>query len=342
MLNANMNRLTYIIGLIILISSCKLEQEGERVLTEIKEGTELKDEGVFPELINITELEKTDFVATLESSFNHENNIIYGATIPFAWNEIRKEIGSPLSEFTSKDLEQLNNTISFLNVLQGDEYQTSVKVNGDEIRAKAYFRKSLPFEEPLTKFEDGLKFGASKVESFGFWGGSSYARINYFNNENDFSISLFPENKEHEIILIMNQKVKHTSSDFTEYLKVLIQQKNKNVYFNDDDKVEVPIIEFNLEKTFGQFIGSKFRSSMTEFIIKEAYQRNAFILDENGTEIKSEAVFAVEESAAEEFEKPKPKKMIFNKPFVVFLKRKDADNPYFGVYIANDELLIKK
>ena len=37
-----MNRLTYIIGLIILISSCKLEQEGERVLTEIKEAAHLR------------------------------------------------------------------------------------------------------------------------------------------------------------------------------------------------------------------------------------------------------------------------------------------------------------
>jgi hypothetical protein len=42
------------------------------------------------------------------------------------------------------------------------------------------------------------------------------------------------------------------------------------------------------------------------------------------------------------FDKPKPKMMIFNKPFVVFLKRKDAKHPYFGVYIANEELLKKK
>ena len=34
--------------------------------------------------------------------------------------------------------------------------------------------------------------------------------------------------------------------------------------------------------------------------------------------------------------------MIFNKPFVVCLKRKDAEHPYFGVYIANEELLKKK
>ncbi len=336
-----MNRLTYIFGLLILILSCKSKQEDKNIIPEVKNVTDLKDESVFPKVKNVTEFKKTDFVPTLESSFNNENNIIYGATMPFAWNEIRKEIGSSLSGFTNKDLEQLNETKSFLNVLKDDEYQMSVEIDGNEIKVKAYFRKSLPFEEPLTKFEESLKFGNSKVESFGFWGSSSYARLNYFNNENDFSISLFPLNKEHEIILIMNQKEKNNFSDFTEYLKVLSQQKNQTVYFNDDDKVEIPIIEFNLEKTFNLFIGSTFHSEKIDFEVTEAYQRNAFVLNEKGAEVESIMEFAAEEAAAE-FEKQKPKMMIFNKPFVVFLKRKDASHPYFGVYIANDELLKNK
>ena len=55
-----------------------------------------KEKGIFPEKKNVTELEQTDFVPTLESSFGLKNNIIYGATIPFAWHEVRKEIGSTL------------------------------------------------------------------------------------------------------------------------------------------------------------------------------------------------------------------------------------------------------
>ncbi|MGD1839724.1 MAG: hypothetical protein ACFB0B_02350 [Thermonemataceae bacterium] len=245
-----MKRLTYILGLIILILGCQPKQEDKSL--------KLEDESIFPKVKSVTEFEKTDFVPTLESSFSTENNIIYGATIPFAWNEIKKEIGTPLYDFTSKELEKLNDTKSFLNVLKEDEYETSIEVDGNEIRAKAYFRKSLPFEKSLTKFEKSLKFGKSKVESFGFRGSCSYAKVNYLNNENDFSISLFPKNKEHEIILIMNQKEKNDTIDFTGYFKVYNQQKNQNVYFNDDDKVEIPTIEFNLEKVYEQFIGSIF------------------------------------------------------------------------------------
>ena len=339
-----MNRLTYIFGLLILISSCKSVQEKDSVFPKVKNITALEKDSIFPKVKNVTALEKTDFVPTLESSFNTESNIIYGATIPFAWNEIKNIIGTPLNNFTSKELEELNGTKSFLNVLKENEYETSVEVNGSVITAKAYFRKSLPFEEPLTKFKKSLKFGESNVESFGLrgscrcTGSCSSVRINYFNNENDFSISLFPENKEHEIILIMNQKVKNNLSDFTEYLKVIRQQKNQNVYFNHSDKIEIPIIEFNLEKNFDQFIGSTFSSAMSSFEVRKAYQRNAFILNENGAEVESKALIEVAESASIS----KPKMMIFNKPFVIFLKRKDADNPYFGVYIGNDELLKKK
>ncbi len=194
-------------------------------------------------------------------------------------------------------------------------------------------------ESPLTKFQESLEFGTSRVESFGFLGKCGFARINYFNNESDFSISLFPANQDHEIILIMNQSIQADSSSFTEYFNILFHQKNQNTYFNDDDKVQIPLIEFNLENNFEQFIGSNFRSLNTEFEISGAYQRNAFILNEKGAEVESKVEIAYVEEILEITEKPKM--MIFNKPFLVFLKRKNAEQPYFGVFIANDELLLK-
>jgi len=321
-----MNKTTTILTLLILISSCQ---------------SKLENENIFPEVKNVTELNSTDFVPTLESTFEIKNNIVYGATIPFAWNEIRNEIGTTLTDFSSKQLEEINDTKSYVNVLKNNEYETSVEVDGKEIRAKAYFRKSLPFEEPLTKFDKPLTFGNSNVESFGFWSSCSFAKINYFNNENDFSVTLFPKNDEHEIILILNKEIRSDfKSNFERYNKQKSIAKSERVYFNDDDKVEIPIIEFNLAKSFDKIVSSSFKANETEYTILEALQRNAFILNENGAEVESE--FEMAADAIEEIEKVKPKMMIFNRPFIVLLKRKDAKNPYFGVYIANDELLKKE
>jgi len=33
--------------------------------------------------------------------------------------------------------------------------------------------------------------------------------------------------------------------------------------------------------------------------------------------------------------------MIFDKPFLVLLKRSDAKNPYFAMWVANSELFLK-
>lgn len=316
---------TYIFSILLIISGCK---------------SKLEDESAFPAVTSVSTLKTTEFVPTLESSFSTDNNIVYCATFPYAWAEIKKEIGTPLSQFTNKELENLNENIGLLKVLNKDEYETSVEIHGNEITAKAMFRKSLPFESPLTKFQESLEFGTSRVESFGFLGKCGFARINYFNNESDFSISLFPANQDHEIILIMNQSIQADSSSFTEYFNILFHQKNQNTYFNDDDKVQIPLIEFNLENNFEQFIGSNFRSLNTEFEISGAYQRNAFILNEKGAEVESKVEIAYVEEILEITEKPKM--MIFNKPFLVFLKRKNAEQPYFGVFIANDELLLKE
>jgi hypothetical protein len=167
----------FILAIILFTSSCK---------------SNLEDERIFPEVRNIVELANTDFVSTLESSFVAQKNIVYAATMPIAWNEIRNAIGGKRYDFSSAQLQEINETTSYENVLKENEYETSIEFDGLEIIAKAYFRKSLPFEEPLTKFDTPLEFNKSKVESFGFWGSSSMAKINYFHKENDFSISLFP------------------------------------------------------------------------------------------------------------------------------------------------------
>ncbi|NRD18414.1 hypothetical protein HNV08_00015 [Winogradskyella eckloniae] len=311
--------------LTFFISSCK---------------NKLENENIFPDVKNVTALKNTDFVPTLESSFQIENNNIYAATIPLTWNEIRTEIGTTLTHFSSKQLKEINSTKSYLDVLKENAYDISAEVDGTEVNAKAIFRKSLPFDQPLTKFSKPLTFGNSKVESFGFWGNCEFAKINYYTNENEFSISLFPKDKEHEIILIMDKRrEKSFKNHIQNYYQRKELQKNKRIHFNTNDKVEIPILEFNLEKSFDHIIDSTFKSNDTTYTMLEAYQRNAFILNENGAEVES--VVEVAADATEELTTQHPKMMLFNKPFVILLKRKDAKNPYFGIYIFNEELLKK-
>jgi hypothetical protein len=68
-------------------------------------------------------------------------------------SEIRKEINSPLtisSEYSELNL--LNSSKSFSDVLKKNEYESSIEIDENLIIAKAEFSKSLPFEFKLQSF----------------------------------------------------------------------------------------------------------------------------------------------------------------------------------------------
>lgn len=344
-----MNKFVVIASLFSIFIGCQSETKPQ---AETKTEKKSDSAEVFPELKNVKSYKNTDFTPTFESSFDKTKNIIYSTTLPLAWNEIRSQLTPPIGNFQSAQLKQLDETKSFLNTLKKNEYETTVEVIDSIIKASAYFRKSLPFEFPLTKHKESFKFGNIDVQSFGFYVGNGYhgqmdfSKVNYFNDENDYSISLFPKDKQHEIILILLNE--NTISSFDKYFDHY--KKNSNVKINPDnswkykyrkeDDVKIPIIEFNLEKDYEDMIESKFTTGKMPFEIVKAYQQNAFVLNEKGAEVESFADMAAD-AAAEDAEKPAPKLMYFNKPFVLFLKRKDAEFPYFGIYIFNDELLKK-
>lgn len=81
-----------------------------------------------------------------------------------------------------------------------------------------------------------------------------------------------------------------------------------------------------------------------DWLVEMAYQRTAFLLNENGAEVESEVAMDAEggEDLETEEEKPLPKAMIFDKPFLVFLKRNDSQYPYFAMLVANSEVLKKQ
>lgn len=317
-----------------------------------------KEDRKFPEVRNLSEFENTLFIPTLEHKISGNENSVYCATLLFAWDEIRNRIHSPLTipaEYS--DLNFLNNSKSFIGVLKSDEYKASGEVNGDLIKARAEFSKSLPFEIKLKNFDDGLSFKGRKVSAFGVNGFDESemlrsVRIVYYKNDNNFIIKLIPKDKEHEIILFktdenfssmaeMNQKI----IELTEIGNSERQNERINWRYrwNYEDELIIPKFNFNIETDYSTLEGTHFNANNQIFTIEKAWQRTAFILDESGAEIESEAEIELAADAAEEeeTEEPQPKKMIFDNDFLLLLKRTDTEYPYFGLWTTNTELMIE-
>ncbi len=308
---------------------------------------------------NLSEFERTQFVPTLESPICSDTNAVYCATLLFAWDEVRKNIGTPFSiPDRYHDLKMLNASTSFRDVLKHGEYEAIGKVNGDCIFTRASFEKKLPFDFKLQKYEHKLKFDGQKVAAFGVEGDDhedmkQIVEILYYKNDKNFIIKLKPTDKEHEIVLFKTEKKYGTMAEMTAATDSLIQigkkeravaNKKWKYQFLSDDVVMVPDIDFDISATFDKLVGNVFEANTDTYKILKAWQRTAFKLDEAGAEVKSEAEFELVLACIEQEEeaKPTPKKMIFDKPFFVMLRRTDATNPYFCLYVANPELLVRE
>lgn len=252
-----------------------------------------------------------------------------------------------------QDLDLVNNSGSFKNVLKPKEYNTSIKVDKNEITAKADFHKSLPFIFKLTSYSNRMTFNRTKVQSFGGYGGRSTCgktvTILYYKNDNNFAIKLDTKSTEDEIILLKDKVSFSTMNEVVKevYTKIEVGEKEKKSKnkswkydFEKNDFVLIPKINFNLEHNFSTIEGNRFLVNKEEFEITTFWQRNAFILDEAGAIIESEAKIGMK--STEDQLLRQPKRMIFDEPFFVMFKKKNSENPYFCLWIANEELMIKE
>lgn len=309
----------------------------------------------FPEVRKLSEYKNTNFIPTLEHRISNSKNSVYCATLLFAWDEIRTQINSPL-KISDKyfDLKLLNNSTSFEAVLKGYEYEVSGEVDGAFLSARAEFNKSLPFELKLKSFENKLTFDGHSISSFGVNGYDANEQLEivnivYYNNDNNFILKLFPKDKEQEIILFKAEQTFNSIAEMITEIEKLTEIGNKErkndrnnwkYNYSNEDLVIIPKFKFNIETNYTNLVGNLCSSNNQDFQINQAWQRTAFILDESGAEIESETeMLVVPDVLEEKYEKPKPKNLIFDKPFLVLLKRTDSKNPYFGLWTVNTELM---
>jgi hypothetical protein len=312
-----------------------------------------KEKQKFPEVKNLSDFAQTNFVPTLENQLSLDKNEVYCATLLFAWDEIRQAINDKIIVDSNQlDLELLNKSESFRDVLKPGEFKASGYIKSETVFAMAEFSKSLPFEKKLSSDAGELVFNSRKVASFGVKGYnfelSEIVQILYYKDDTDFIIKLKPRDPEHEIVLCMSDSSFQTMAAMISYINNniksgLAEQKDQTSNWKyqllDDDEIIIPKIKFNIETNFSKIEGATFNTEKMNFLVDRAWQRTAFMINESGAEIESEVEIAVESAMPGEEHKPKPKKMKFDKPFFLMLKRVDNNMPYFGLWIANTEFM---
>jgi hypothetical protein len=310
----------------------------------------------FPPIMAIEELSSTVFALTLESRIPHDKNVIYTPTLLFAWNEVKEHLpGSVLpSEESSADFLLLNKSNSHLTSLNKDEYTATIEIDKNKIDARAYFNMSIPFALVMQRIDSALLFINQPVASFGiqYYSDDLAGRVDilYYKDDDHFCLKLIPADYSQEIIFMKG--LEHAGS-LGEVVKQLNQQVNKGIEeyknqalqwkknFNDKDVLLIPVLQFNIAAHFQQLEGQTFKAGQTPFQITTAYQRTALLLNEYGGIVQSEAdMWARAAIGDPQVELPHPKMLLFDKPFLLIIKKRDTTQPYFVMLVNNTELMI--
>jgi hypothetical protein len=225
-----------------------------------------------------------------------------------------------------------------------------------DIVAYAYLFKHLEFKVPMERLEEPLSFGNTRVSAFGLGPYKPAQQAIYpeisvvsYSGPDDFIVELKSKAAGDQIILT---KTKPGDTLLKTVTVVLDKVKTaKPDMAQPGDILAVPRFNFDLTRRFGEVMGRKLivnpfppvaSSGLHKILdqdlqITEALQNIRFEMDEKGVRLRSESHISL--SCAEEA-MPRGRHMIFDKPFLVMLKRTDAATPYFALWVEDAELLV--
>ena len=205
--------------------------------------------------------------------------------------------------------------------------------------------KNFEFLKPFDKLS-GIKFKDSEefYKCFGIENSSSEdlnsnVEVLYFNKisddnlrSNDFAVKLKTKGNDEVIIC------RTDSNDSFENIYQEMNEKAKNYTgkkeFTEDDELKIPYINLDTVINYDELCG-KFIKGTNGLYLKNAMQNVKFSLNEKGGNLTSEAgIQDMYLSVGME-----TRYFYLDNNFIIFLKEKDAEKPYFSLRITNTDLL---
>ncbi|WP_109698873.1 hypothetical protein [Chitinophaga deserti] len=321
--------------------------------TGCKQGTAPDTTG-FPPEVRLDSSMRTVFVPVPEHPGEPGDNIIYAASFAIAWDELSRILGSDPASVNPL-VRRLNTSTSHQGALRSGNYSTEAQVLGDDLLVSAFFKKDLPFAVPFQRKPEGMTFGKkAQVRAFGMprymEAQAAQMQVLFYEDDDKFILRLTAGPENDEILLakgfadgeklnVMESKV---LAAVGKGKQELAKKKNTWKYtLGPDDDVLIPEIRFHLSCSFHELINLPVTVRGQTLRIVEAAQRTAFVLDEKGVILESEAV-AVAVSVPEVTDNVPVKRLHFDKPFLILMQEQAGKHPYFMMKVANAECLVKE
>jgi prepilin-type processing-associated H-X9-DG protein len=298
-------------------------------------------------------------------------NILWCNTFQLAWNELCELAGGPIMmESTPSMVEILNKKTATKDDLDETSYIAIAGLTEEGIIEKikkelkkkfkaqaspelfnslpkmglaaiayAYMFKALPFEYAFDRFNNNLNFEGFNVDSFGIYqcmedeiDMAGQVLIIDYHNSDDFIIELKTKAKDDMLVLAKVQPL----DSLVETIRMVEERIAKSIprkmpMYGD---LLIPVLNFKILREYPELCKYPIKTSNNKINglpIVSAAQLIRFRLDEKGAILLSDAILPVAALGG---------KLIFDKPFLILLKRHEAKNPYFALWVGNAELLV--
>jgi hypothetical protein len=325
-------------------------------------------------------LQQTVIVPTLDTPIPEGKSAIWCASFQMAWNKLKNDIAKgPIQVQGAEAIaERLNQAEQSENDLDGGSSYSAAgfikqgiieKIQVDMAQkfpgvprptfrdnpldvavAYGYLKAEVKFEHPYLSNSEPAAFQAREEDSteVRFFGVPrkavekelrSQVDLLYFDFGNHYyAIDLCRSSSPNQIVLAsmsrkttLGETLSKLNDQSADYLS-----KEQPFKFGHGDILLVPNMHWRIEHHFTEIEGSDkplLNPSMKETWIDQAVQVIEFKLDRQGAAVSSESK-AITHKGGLDF--------VFNRPFLLYLKKRGAKHPFFVMWVDNAELLIKK
>jgi hypothetical protein len=216
-----------------------------------------------------------------------------------------------------------------------------------DIAGYAYLFKHLEFAVPFERLEQPLPFEGTPVSAFGMGEykpghQAMYPQISIleYKGPDDFIIELKTKTAGDQLILAKVRPAATLGQTVAEVNQRIAAAKPTPAVMND--VLAVPRFNFDVTRQFQEIMGAGYLVVKNPAVAKdlrvmEALQNIRFELDEKGVRLRSEAHMSLSCGAES---RAVTHWLIFDKPFLVLMKRTGAAVPYFAMWVGGPELLI--
>ena len=225
----------------------------------------------------------------------------------------------------------------------------------DDILAFAFLFKNLTFKKHFETLSKPVYFasntGSARTKAFGI---SEYSHENGhhlkmakqikvvdYKNDNNFIITLKPSQPQDEIVLAKMEPRETLLATLKSVMSRIATEESECL--GDGDTLQIPKLNFDVRHSYDELLGkdSLNKGHKHQFIMI-ALQMIRFRLNERGALLKSYAWIVPSSNGGDTEHEHQPKKLIFDRPFLIYLKEKGAKYPYFALWVDNPELLVKQ